>query len=70
MSGGPVLERQGDGRWLVVGLIQQSMAPVDGVLPEYSMNHRNQMVYVTAFRRALDNALKSDARRLVAERGK
>jgi hypothetical protein len=70
MSGGPVLERQGDGRWLVVGLIQQSMAPVDGVLPEYSMTHRNQIVYVTAFKRALDNALKADARRLVGERAR
>jgi hypothetical protein len=70
MSGGPILERQGDGSWRVVGLIQQSMAPVDGVLPEYSMAHRNQMLYVSAFRKALDNALKSDARRLLAERSR
>jgi hypothetical protein len=67
MSGGPVLERQSDGTWRVVGLIQQSMAPVAGVLPEYSMTHRNQMVYVTAFRKAIDNALKADARRLLSE---
>lgn len=67
MSGGPVLERQGDGRWLVVGLIQQSMASVDGVLPKYSMAHRNQMIYVTAFKRALDNALRSDVTRLLSE---
>ena len=67
MSGGPVLERQIDGSWLVVGLIQQSMAPVDEVLPTYSMAHRNQMVYVTAFRKAIDNALRSDSRRLLAE---
>ena len=67
MSGGPVLEQQSDGTWQVVGLIQQSMAPVDGVLPEYSMAHRNQMVYVTAFQRALDNALRSDVRRLLSE---
>ena len=70
MSGGPVLERQSDGRWLVVGLIQQSMAPVDGVLPEYPMDHRNQMVYVTAFKKALDNALRSDGRRLLVERAR
>lgn len=70
MSGGPVLEQQSDGTWRVVGLIQQSMAPVDGVLPEYSMAHRNQMVYVTAFQKALDNALKADARRLLSERAR
>jgi Trypsin-like peptidase domain len=70
MSGGPVLERQSDGRWLVVGLIQQSMAPADRVLPAYSMAHRNQMVYVTAFGKALDNALRSDAKRLLAERAR
>lgn len=70
MSGGPVLERQADGAWRVVGLIQQSMAPVDGVLPEYSMTHRNQMVYVTAFRKAIDDALRADARRLLEERAK
>ena len=70
MSGGPVLEQQSDGRWRVVGLIQQSMAPVDGVLPTYSMAHRNQMVHVTAFRKALDNALKSDSRRLLAARAR
>jgi len=70
MSGGPVLEQQSDGTWRLVGLIQQSMAPVAGVLPEYSMAHRNQMVYVTAFQRALDNALRSDARRLLSERAR
>ncbi len=70
MSGGPVLERQSGGEWQVVGLIQQSMAPVDGILPEYSMTHRNQMVYVTAFRKAIDNALRADAKRLLSERAK
>jgi hypothetical protein len=67
MSGGPVLERQTDGRWLVVGLVQQSMAPAEGPLPAYSMAHRNQMVYVTQFQKAIDNALKSDSRRILAE---
>jgi hypothetical protein len=70
MSGGPILERQIDGRWLVVGLVQQSMAPVDGPLPQYSMEHRNQMVRVTAFRQALDSALRSDSRRILAERAR
>jgi hypothetical protein len=70
MSGGPVLERQTDGRWLVVGLVQQSMAPVDGLLPKYSMEHRNQMVYITAFQQALDGALRADGRKLLARRAK
>jgi hypothetical protein len=70
MSGGPVLERQSDGTWQVVGLIQQSMAPVDRVLPDYSMTHRNQMVYVTAFRKAIENALRVDAKRLLAQPAK
>jgi len=67
MSGGPILEQQADGSWLVVGLIQQSMGSVDGVLPGYSMMHRNQMLAVTAFRKALDEAFRADAKRLLAE---
>jgi hypothetical protein len=70
MSGGPVLERQSDGSWLVVGLVQQSMGAVDGVLPEYSMEHRNQMVAVAAFRKALDDAFRADAKRLLADRAR
>jgi hypothetical protein len=70
MSGGPILEQQSDGSWLVVGLIQQSVGAVDGVLPEYSMTHRNQMVAVAAFRKALDDAFRADARRLLADRVK
>jgi hypothetical protein len=70
MSGGPVLERQSDGSWQVVGLIQQSMSPVDRVLPDYSMTHRNQIVYVIAFRKAIENALRADAKRLLAPREK
>ena len=67
MSGGPILERQGDGSWLVVGLIQQSLDAVTGILPRYSMTHRNQMLAVTAFRKALDRAFRADAKRLLAE---
>ena len=70
MSGGPILEQQGDGSWLVVGLVQQSMSSVDGILPSYSMMHRNQMLAVTAFRKALDDAFRADAKRLLAERPK
>ncbi|HZR79564.1 MAG TPA: trypsin-like peptidase domain-containing protein [Candidatus Binatia bacterium] len=66
MSGGPVLELQGDGSWLVVGIVQQSMSPVPGVLPGYTMEHRNQMVSVSVFRKALDDAFRDDARRLLA----
>jgi hypothetical protein len=70
MSGGPVLERQRDGRWRVVGLIQQSMASVDGVLPAYSMEHRNQMLGVSAFGKALDEALRADSARVLAARAR
>jgi hypothetical protein len=66
MSGGPVLECQADGSWLVVGLIQQSMAPVDGVLPGYSMQHRNQMLSVSAFWKGLDNVLRADSRKVLS----
>jgi len=68
MSGGPILEQQADGSWLVVGLVQQSMGAVDGVLTSYSMMHRNQMLAVTAFRKAIDDAFREDAKRLLAER--
>ena len=68
MSGGPVLERQGDGNWLVVGLIQQSMGATDKVLPSYSMAHRNQVVPVTAFRKALDAVLRAEGKRVLAKR--
>ncbi len=66
MSGGPVLERQADGSWLVVGLIQQSMGAADRVLPTYSMAHRNQVVRVSAFREALERALRAEGRRALA----
>jgi V8-like Glu-specific endopeptidase len=68
MSGGPVLEQQTDRGWLVVGLIQQSMAGVEEVLPSYSMAHRNQVVYVTAFWKALDKALRQEGKRVLADR--
>ena len=66
MSGGPVLQLRPDGTWIVVGMIQQSMAPVAGVLAEYTMEHRNQLVAVSAFRGAIDTALRADAHRLLA----
>ena len=49
-------------------MIQQSMAPVFGLLPEYTMEHRKQMITVSTFRRAIDTALRADARRLLARR--
>ena len=70
MSGGPILEQQGDGSWLVVGLVQQSLGDVTGILSRYSMMHRNQMLAVTAFRNALDRAFRADAKRLLAEHSK
>jgi hypothetical protein len=68
MSGGPVLERQIDGSWLVVGLIQQSTGGTDKVLPSYSMAYRNQVVSVTAFRKALDGVLRAEGKRVLAKR--
>lgn len=49
MSGGPVLERQEDGEWWVVGMIQLRHTPVVGPLPAYSRRHRNQMLHAAAF---------------------
>ena len=68
MSGGPVLERQSDGRWLVIGLIAQSTGGTDRLLPSYSMAYRNQVVSVTAFRKALDRVLRADGKRVLAQR--
>jgi len=67
MSGGPVLEKQIDGSWLVVGLIQQSMGATDQLLPSYSMAYRNQVLSVAAFRKALDGVLRSEGRRILAK---
>ena len=66
MSGGPVLQLQADRTWRVVGMIQQSTRTVPHVLPEYTTEHRNQMIDVRVFRDAIDDALHADARRLLA----
>jgi hypothetical protein len=70
MSGGPVLERQIEGGWLVVGLIQQSMGATETLLPSYSMAHRNQVLSVSAFGKALDGVLRSEGKRILAQRMK
>ena len=57
MSGGPVLERQPDGEWRVVGIMQLRVSPVAGVLPAYAHRHRNQMVHAVAFFRSLERVL-------------
>jgi hypothetical protein len=62
MSGGPVLERSADGQWRVVGIMQLRVKPVDTVLPAYSSRHRNQMVHVIAFFRALQQFLGGQGR--------
>ncbi len=49
MSGGPILERQANGQWWVVGMIQLRHTPVVGPLPAYSRRHRNQMLHAAAF---------------------
>jgi hypothetical protein len=66
MSGGPVWEKQADGRWRVVGLVQQSLGSVDHALPAYSMQHRNQMLAASAFRAAVQQALRTEAKRALA----
>lgn len=63
MSGGPVLERQTDGVWRVVGIMQLRYMPVQRVLPEYRPRHRNQMVHTIAFFRAADRVLRSPTAR-------
>ena len=63
MSGGPVLERQPDGDWRVVGIMQLRVSPVEGVLPAYAHRHRNQMVHAVAFFRALARALAGEPAR-------
>ena len=70
MSGGPVLERQVDGSWFVAGLIQQATGGTDRLLPSYSMAYRNQVVSVTAFRKALDEILRAEGRRVLAKRAR
>jgi hypothetical protein len=66
MSGGPVLERSGNLGWRVMGIVQQSLGDVDGILPAYSMAHRNQVVSAVAFRKALDQVLRAQAKRALA----
>jgi hypothetical protein len=61
MSGGPLLARQPDGTWRVVGVISQSLGR--GSPTEYSMANRNQAVHVSAFRTALDRVLGAERRR-------
>ena len=57
MSGGPVLERQPDGQWRVVGIMQLRFSPVERVLPAFEHRHRNQMVHAVAFFRSLERVL-------------
>jgi len=45
----------------VVGVISQSLGA--GTPTEYSLANRNQAVHVSAFRPALDRALRAEARR-------
>lgn len=69
MSGGPVWEKQADGRWRVFGLVQQSLGSVDRALPAYSMQHRNQTLAASAFRAAVQQALRREAKRALARGG-
>jgi hypothetical protein len=66
MSGGPVWEKQADGRWRVVGLIQQSLGAVDHTLPAYAMGHRNQMLAASAFHAAVRQTLRTEVKRALS----
>ena len=68
MSGGPILEYQPVRGWRVVGLVQQSLGSVTGILAEYSMVHRNQMLSVSTFRPAVEQVLREQASRAAAAR--
>jgi hypothetical protein len=57
MSGGPVLERQANGQWKVIGLIQLRHAPTERVLPAYSHRHRNQMLHAATFVRQVQQLI-------------
>jgi hypothetical protein len=69
MSGAPVLEHQRGRGWQVVGMVQQTLGSVDGILPDYSMLHRNQMLSVSAFRKEVEDALRAEARRVLPQPG-
>jgi V8-like Glu-specific endopeptidase len=69
MSGAPVLEHQRGRGWQVVGMVQQTLGSVDGILPDYSMLHRNQMLSVSAFRKEVEDALRAEARRVLPPPG-
>jgi Trypsin-like peptidase domain len=68
MSGGPILEYQPGRGWRVVGLVQQSLGSVTGILEDYSMVHRNQMLSVSAFRPAVEQVLREEAWRALPQR--
>lgn len=65
MSGAPVLEHRRGRGWQVVGLVQQTLGSVDGILPDYSMLHRNQMLSVSAFRKDVEDVLRAEAWRVL-----
>ncbi len=65
MSGAPVLEHRHGRGWQVVGLVQQTLGSVEGILPAYSMLHRNQMLSVSAFRKDVEDVLRAEARLLL-----
>jgi hypothetical protein len=67
MSGGPILEYQPGRGWRVVGLVQQSLGSVAGILEDYSMVHRNQMLSVSAFRPAVEQVLREQAWRALPQ---
>lgn len=58
VSGAPLMEKQPSGEWLVVGIASTTNNPVQEVLQTYSQNHRNVMVYASAWNAALENVVR------------
>jgi Trypsin-like peptidase domain len=56
-SGSPILEQQSNGQWLVVGIASMRDNPTSDILPAYHSNHRNVMVYASAWKDALEKAI-------------
>ncbi len=56
-SGSPILEKQLNGQWLVVGIATSRENATTEILPAYNDNHRNVMVYASAWKDALEKAV-------------
>jgi len=65
-SGSPIMERQQSGEWLVVGIASFREKATSQILPGYSPDHRNVMVYASAWNAALEQALREGSKAVPA----